>query len=68
MVEEETLSCVQHRDIGHVFRTQLKVEDVEVLGDALLANRLRNRHDTALSQPAQDHLSDTFVVLVCDRE
>lgn len=38
MVYEEAFTFVEFRDRIHIFRTQLEVEDVEVLGNPLLVN------------------------------
>src|SRR5215213_7883827 len=38
VVEEEALLRVQRNDRGHVFGTQLEVEDVEILDDSFLPN------------------------------
>ena len=63
VVEEGTLLAVQGCHRLHVLRTQLEVEDGEVLGHALLAHGLGDGHHAALRQPAQDHLRHALAVL-----
>ena len=68
MVEEAANLRIQRNDRVHVFRTQLEIEDVEILDDPLLSNGLRNNDDSPLYKPAQDHLGDAFLVRFGDGE
>ncbi len=67
MVEEAAGLLVQRGDGGQVLGVQLEVEDREVLGHTLPADRLGDRHDAPLDQPAQDDLGDALAVLAPDR-
>src|SRR5690349_1532332 len=62
------LADIERVDRGGLFTRQLEVEDVEILGDALWLDRLRNRGATFLQVPAQHHLSRRLAVLPRDLE
>ena len=66
MVEEQRGSCVQRGDAAHLVVGELEVEDVDVLGHALGADRLRDDDDVALDEPAQHDLRDGLAVRRAD--
>lgn len=68
MVEETTHPRIQRKDGIHIFGAELKIEDVKVFNHSFLANRLWDHHYASLRQPAQDHLSNTFLVFPGDGE
>src|SRR5689334_10723458 len=59
------LEGIDRRDL---LARELEVEDIEVLGDALALDRLRNRGAAFLQMPAQHHLGGGLAVLPRDRE
>ena len=62
MVEEAAYLRIQRFYGIHIFSAQFKVEDVEILNNTLLADRLWDHHHSSVRQPAQDHLCDRFSV------
>src|SRR4249919_235738 len=50
MIEEQALAGVELADGVHVVAAQFETEDIEVLGDPLRLDRLRNDDDAALDQ------------------
>jgi hypothetical protein len=67
VIEEAARLAVERDDRLHVFATELEVEHREVLRHPLFADRLRDRDDAALHEPANDHLRDRLAVLRADR-
>jgi len=67
VVEEEARAGVERGDRGQVVVGELEVEDVEVLGHAVRADRLRDDDDSALDQPAEHDLGDGLAVRLGDR-
>src|SRR5579885_1118944 len=63
VVEEAAGSGVQRPDRRHIFLAQIKIEDAEVLHDSFQANRFGNCYDPSLSQPAQNDLPHSFLIL-----
>ena len=68
MVEEAANLRIQCDDGFHVFGAKFKIEDVEILDDSFLPNRFRNHHDPSLCQPAQNYLSNAFLIFPGDRK
>src|SRR4051812_7312214 len=62
MIKENSLLRVQGRYLIHILPGQLEVENIEVFSHTLFANRLWNRHDCPLHQPAQNNLCHAFPV------
>jgi hypothetical protein len=66
LIEEHALAGVECRDPVHLIAGKREVEDVEILGDAVRSDRLGDRHDVALEQPAKRYLRDRFGVALGD--
>jgi hypothetical protein len=62
MVKEAARPGVQSGDCGHLLRGEYEVEHIEILDHPLRADGLRNRHDSTLYEPPEDHLSDRLSV------
>jgi len=67
VIEEAARPLVECRDCGQVLLAQFEIEHREILGHAILADRLGDRHDAPLDEPAQNHLRDRLAMPLADR-
>lgn len=57
---------VQSAQLGHLFGTQLKVEDIQILLEARLISALRYGHNARVDDPADQHLGRRLLVCLGD--
>ena len=66
VVEEGTFSCIERCNGSHVFGTQLKIEDIDILLHSFNVSSFGYDNYAALDKPSQSYLCDGFTILASD--